>query len=289
MTALLAALCALTLVGRTGCTDNGLGGNGASELDYTDVELGLAQRGPKFDVAHSKNVTALVGKTAQLNCRVHDLGNRTVSWIRHRDIHLLTSGRMTYTSDQRFISVHNPHTEDWILKIRFPQRRDSGVYECQVGTTPPIGHRMYLSVVEPLTMILGGPELFINTDSTINLTCVVQHSPEPPPTIRWTHKEEEINYDSPRGGVSVITEKGETTTSHLLVQKARPSDSGRYTCAPANANPKSVLVHVLSGEHPAAMQHGGQLRLQYPISAALLSIMVTLMGYFYKQDIRDIL
>lgn len=41
-----------------------------------------------------------------------------VSWIRHRDIHLLTSGRMTYTSDQRFISVHNPHTEDWILKVR---------------------------------------------------------------------------------------------------------------------------------------------------------------------------
>ncbi|KAJ8717003.1 hypothetical protein PYW07_005543 [Mythimna separata] len=277
---LFAALGALALVSRTGCTDNtnGLGTDGVQELDYTDVDLGLTQRGPRFDVPHSKNVTALVGKTAQLNCRVHDLGNRTVSWIRHRDIHLLTSGRMTYTSDQRFISVHNPHTEDWILKIRFPQRRDSGIYECQVGTTPPIGHRMYLSVVEPLTTILGGPELFINTGSTINLTCVVQHSPEPPPAIRWTHNDEEINYDSPRGGVSVITEKGETTTSHLLVQRAKAPDSGRYTCAPANANPRSVLVHVLSGEHPAAMQHGGQLRLQYPLSAALLSVIVTLMG-----------
>ncbi|XP_045502245.1 zwei Ig domain protein zig-8-like isoform X2 [Colias croceus] len=273
---LFGVLGALALVTRTGCTDNT---NGLTDMQdgYSDVELGLAQRGPYFDVAYSKNVTALVGKTAQLNCRVHNLGNRTVSWIRHRDIHLLTSGRMTYTSDQRFISVHNPHTEDWILKVRFPQRRDSGIYECQVGTTPPIGHRMYLSVVEPLTTILGGPELFINTESTINLTCVVQHSPEPPPAIRWTHNDEEINYDSPRGGVSVITEKGEMTTSHLLVQKARGSDSGRYTCAPANANPRSVLVHVLS-EHPAAMQHGGQLRLQYPLSAALLSVIVALMG-----------
>ncbi|KAG7301199.1 hypothetical protein JYU34_014071, partial [Plutella xylostella] len=169
---------------------NAVGTDGVPEIDYADVELGLHQRGPFFDVAYSKNVTALVGKTAQLNCRVHELGNRTVSWIRHRDIHLLTSGRMTYTSDQRFVSVHNPHTEDWILKIRFPQRRDSGVYECQVGTTPPIGHRMYLSVVEPLTTILGGPELFINQGSTINLTCVVQHSPEPPPAIRWTHNDE---------------------------------------------------------------------------------------------------
>ncbi|XP_063626950.1 zwei Ig domain protein zig-8-like isoform X2 [Cydia splendana] len=277
--ALLFGALVLALVGCTGCTDNinGVNTDSVQELDYTDVDLGLAQRGPHFDVAYSKNVTALVGKTAQLNCRVHDLGNRTVSWIRHRDIHLLTSGRMTYTSDQRFISVHNPHTEDWILKIRFPQRRDSGIYECQVGTTPPIGHRMYLSVVEPLTTILGGPDLFINMGSTINLTCVVQHSPEPPPAIRWTHNEEEINYDSPRGGVSVITEKGETTTSHLLVQRARVPDTGRYTCAPANANPKSVQVHVLS-EHPAAMQHGGQLRLQYPLSAALLSLIVTLMG-----------
>ncbi|XP_063540693.1 zwei Ig domain protein zig-8-like isoform X2 [Cydia strobilella] len=277
--ALLFGALVLALVGCTGCTDNtnGVNTDSVQELDYTDVDLGLAQRGPHFDVAYSKNVTALVGKTAQLNCRVHDLGNRTVSWIRHRDIHLLTSGRMTYTSDQRFISVHNPHTEDWILKIRFPQRRDSGIYECQVGTTPPIGHRMHLSVVEPLTTILGGPDLFINMGSTINLTCVVQHSPEPPPAIRWTHNEEEINYDSPRGGVSVITEKGETTTSHLLVQRARVPDTGRYTCAPANANPKSVHVHVLS-EHPAAMQHGGQLRLQYPLSAALLSLIVTLMG-----------
>jgi hypothetical protein len=65
----------------TGCTDNAnaLSADGVPELDYTDVDLGLAQRGPHFDLAYSKNVTALVGKTAQLNCRVHDLGNRTVS------------------------------------------------------------------------------------------------------------------------------------------------------------------------------------------------------------------
>ncbi|KAJ8976081.1 hypothetical protein NQ317_002194 [Molorchus minor] len=62
---------------------------------------------------------------------------RKVSWIRHRDLHLLTVGRFTYTSDQRFICIHNPMTEDWTLQIRYPQRRDSGVYECQVGTTPP--------------------------------------------------------------------------------------------------------------------------------------------------------
>lgn len=59
---------------------------------------------------------------------------------------------------------------------------------------------------------------------------------------------QEINYDSPRGGVSVITEKGDNTVSYLLVQRARDSDSGKYTCNPSNANPKTLIVHVLNGK-----------------------------------------
>lgn len=70
-----------------------------------------------------------------------------VSWVRHRDIHLLTVGRYTYTSDQRFEALHFPHTEDWTLRIRYPQRKDSGIYECQISTTPPIGHHVYLTIV----------------------------------------------------------------------------------------------------------------------------------------------
>jgi hypothetical protein len=47
----------------------------------------------------------------------------------------------------------------------------------------------------------------------------------------------------------VVTEKGETTTSFLLIQQARPSDSGTYQCNPSNAQSKSVVVHVLNGEY----------------------------------------
>lgn len=59
---------------------------------------------------------------------------------------------------------------------------------------------------------------------------------------------QEINYDSPRGGVSVITEKGDVTTSYLLIQRAKEPDSGKYTCNPSNANPETVVVHVLNGK-----------------------------------------
>ncbi|XP_071449819.1 neurotrimin-like [Hetaerina americana] len=237
-------------------------------------ELPTPGTGPYFDTSVPSNLTELVGRTAHLNCRVKNLGNRTVSWVRHRDIHLLTVGRYTYTSDQRFEALHSPHTEDWALRIRYPQRKDSGIYECQISTTPPIGHFVHLNVVEPITEILGSADLFINKGSTINLTCLVRFAPEPPPTMIWSHNRKEINFDSPRGGISLVTEKGPTTTSRLLIQKAIPTDSGLYTCTPSNANEASIRVHILNGEHPAAMHHGGSGRLapSPPWSPLLLAV-----------------
>lgn len=77
-----------------------------------------------------------------------------VSWVRHRDIHLLTVGRYTYTSDQRFRAIHQPQTEDWMLQIKYPQHRDSGIYECQVSTTPHMSHYIHLTVVGKLNSSL---------------------------------------------------------------------------------------------------------------------------------------
>lgn len=105
-----------------------------------------------------------------------------------------------------------------------------------------------ISISEPITEISGGPDLFINEGSTINLTCLVKYSPEPPPTMVWSHNSQVINFDSPRGGVSLVTEKGATTTSRLLIQKAVQADSGTYTCTPSNANGASVRVHILNGK-----------------------------------------
>ncbi|KYB29210.1 Neurotrimin-like Protein [Tribolium castaneum] len=232
--------------------------------------------GPYFDTSINSNITGLVGKTVLLHCRVKNLGNRTVSWVRHRDIHLLTVGRYTYTSDQRFEAIHTPHTEEWTLRIRYPQRKDSGIYECQISTTPPIGHPVHLTIVEPNTEILGGPDLFINMGSTINLTCLVRFAPEPPPSMLWAHNAQVINFDSPRGGISLVTEKGQVTTSRLLIQKAVQSDSGLYTCTPSNANAASVRVHILNGEHPAAMHHGHGALTRLSHATILLSLVVYL-------------
>ncbi|CAH0391135.1 unnamed protein product [Bemisia tabaci] len=45
---------------------------------------------------------------------------------------------------------------------------------------------------EPVTTIIGGTELYINRGSTMNLTCVIKHSPEPPSLIYWTHDTKEL-------------------------------------------------------------------------------------------------
>lgn len=74
-----------------------------------------------------------------------------------------------------------------------------------------------------------------------------------------------INYDSERGGVSVVTTKGRTTVSQLLIRRARPPDSGVYTCRPASSKPASVRVHVLQGElaiDPGLWEVSPDFRLQ---------------------------
>lgn len=46
----------------------------------------------------------------------------------------MTVGKFTYTSDQRFQVIHLDNTDDWSLQISYPQKKDAGIYECQVMT-----------------------------------------------------------------------------------------------------------------------------------------------------------
>jgi len=222
-----------------------------------DSQTEKSAQEPTFVSRHSGNVTAILGKTALVNCRVEDIGNRTVSWIRHRDTHLLTVGRYTYTSDQRFRAIHKVKSEDYLLQILSVQAADAGLYECQISTTPVLNHYVYLEVVEPKTEILGGPNIHLEEGHTMNLTCMVWNSPEPSKYMFWYHNEEPISYNSQRGGVTQITEKGnyqdgrDTTSSYLLIQRARLMDSGIYGCQSSVGKMARVNVHVIRSKDPA--------------------------------------
>ena len=52
-----------------------------------------------------------------------------VSWIRHKDTHLLTLGLYSYTKDPRLSAIHRSNSEDWVLEIRNTLTQDAGLYE----------------------------------------------------------------------------------------------------------------------------------------------------------------
>ena len=69
-----------------------------------------------------------------------------MSWVRHRDVHILTAGEQTFTSDQRFSSKHNSE-DQWVLLIKYVQERDAGIYECQIPTQPPQSYPITLNII----------------------------------------------------------------------------------------------------------------------------------------------
>ncbi|KAK3855380.1 hypothetical protein Pcinc_038215, partial [Petrolisthes cinctipes] len=95
------------------------------------------------------------------------------------------------------------------------------------------------------THIVGGGARFLQAGSSLALECVVTHTRAPPTAVLWYHDNHVLDYDAPRGGISLQVEKsGQQTSSRLLVSSVRESDSGNYTCVPVNAPTASVAVHV---------------------------------------------
>ncbi|XP_058061110.1 homeotic protein female sterile [Anopheles bellator] len=260
---------------------------------------------PYFDDVNSRNVTTVVDDTAVLKCRVKHKGDRTVSWMRKRDLHILTSNIYTYTGDQRFSVIHPPDSDDWDLKIEYAQQKDSGIYECQVNTEPKINLAVYLDVTDEREFaqdfskygpssggkhfngvgggldflstaarakIIGSQEVHVKKGSTISLSCVVNVHAS---SISWYHGSSIVDFDSARGGISLETEKTEGgTSSRLMLTRATLRDSGNYTCVPTGAISASVQVHVLNGEHPAAMQTSSGVPC--PTHQALILLFVSL-------------
>ena len=51
-----------------------------------------------------------------------------ISWIRRRDWHILSAGKATYTTDERFQVLHTDGSDEWTLQIKYIQKRDAGKY-----------------------------------------------------------------------------------------------------------------------------------------------------------------
>lgn len=103
------------------------------------------------------------------------LGNEQVSWIRHRDLHILTVGTYTYTTDQRFTTTHHKETDEWTLQIKFAQKRDAGLYDCQISTQPIKSYAVRLNLVGECEMGLKAMHLARWRSSSKTKFLTLQH------------------------------------------------------------------------------------------------------------------
>ncbi|XP_042212066.1 uncharacterized protein LOC121859337 [Homarus americanus] len=249
----LAGLWLLTLLAGSASDQKG------AQWSNTNNQLELGQLGVKvppedrFVTQNNSVVTGQVGAAVILHCKTSSATGGLVSWVRKRDYQLLTVGLHTHSSDDRF-SINYVHW-DWQLHIRYVQPRDAGVYECQVSSHPPTSLFVHLQVVEAEAEILGAPEKHVKLGSILRLVCIMHHTTEALSYVFWYRGNEMINYESEEGTGSVVVESDEHT-SVLMVTSASRLHSSSFTCAPLNTKPASILVHVLNGEYPAAMQHG---------------------------------
>ncbi|BFG06103.1 zwei Ig domain protein zig-8 [Drosophila madeirensis] len=246
---------------------------------------------PYFDFDVPRNLTVTVGQTGFLHCRVERLGDKDVSWIRKRDLHILTAGGTTYTSDQRFQVLRPDGSANWTLQIKYPQPRDSGVYECQINTEPKMSLSYTFNVVELKAEIFGPSDLMVKTGSDINLTCKIMQGPHELGNIFWYKGSEmldgkgENEIDSSMARIRVEDDWSDGLTSRLKIKHAMLGDTGNYTCVPTVAKTSSVYVHVIIGEHPAAMQHNSSSNsnsFYCGICCMLLSIVSCCLQQWYE-------
>ncbi|XP_065352794.1 uncharacterized protein LOC135947785 [Cloeon dipterum] len=230
---------------------------------------GQRRYGPYFeDGLGPFNVTARVGSTVLLDCRIGMLQDKTVTWIQRKEdsIHLLTVGKQAYSNDARF-SLNFRYPNNWRLQILFVSRRDEATYECQVATHPPRVLQVRLRVSAPELHILDEHghavwDRYYKVGSRVELLCEASRVQESPSTVEWRQAGVSLaavakNHSRPDLSVTSGTLVGKDTVRTVLtLQRARKQDSGNYTCVVADIAEATVTVHILNGELPAAVQHG---------------------------------
>ncbi|KAI9561026.1 hypothetical protein GHT06_011982 [Daphnia sinensis] len=145
----------------------------AASLTSSGVAVELEELLPETTENGTTNhMTVLQGDTALLPCKAYSLGQRTVSWIRRRDWHIMSSGSHVYTADNRFSVLNRPGSPDWILMLKSPQLYDSGTYECQIaGGQGQVSHFIELLVWTPVASVVEGGEHHVEAESNIQLHC----------------------------------------------------------------------------------------------------------------------
>ena len=153
---------------------------------------------------------------------------------------IMTHDMDTFIMDTRYQPVYDKTSDTWELRIVRAKPSDSGVYECQLSSLPVLSYPVQLHVVLLQLQILGDEELFVQTDSSLTLTCVVQNLAV---SLVWSHDGQVLSVGT---STSVGTENS-TSTSELWIGRVLVQHAGYYTCG-YRTHQDTIRLHVLHGE-----------------------------------------
>ncbi|XP_066583012.1 uncharacterized protein [Prorops nasuta] len=223
--------------------------------------------GPFFEDGDKEmNVTARIGSTVLLDCKIGMLADKQVTWLQHNkdSFRLLTVGRTAYSLDQR-ISLNFRYPSNWRLQILYATPRDSGLYKCQVATHPPLVKKINVLVTAPRLTISDDfgrvvpKERHLKAGSALKLRCeardVLESQNE---SVIWTRGDETLVDDVSENRTTEVSSGKEilVIVSTLIVEKATPRHAGNYSCVVPGKAKTTITVHVLNGELPAAVHDG---------------------------------
>ncbi|KAH0947141.1 hypothetical protein HN011_007802 [Eciton burchellii] len=224
------------------------------------VDSAFGKFGPYFEDGDREiNVTARIGSTVLLDCKIGMLGDKKVTWLQHNreSFRLLTVGRTLYSNDQR-ISLNFRYPSNWRLQILYANPRDSGLYQCQVATHPPMVKKVNIVITAPGLIIsddsgrIVSKERHLKAGSILRLRCEARDVLESlNESVVWTRGDETLTEDVSENRTTEISAGKEVLVivSTLIVERASPRHGGNYSCMVPGKAKTTVAVHVLNGEY----------------------------------------
>ncbi|XP_075979501.1 opioid-binding protein/cell adhesion molecule-like isoform X2 [Anticarsia gemmatalis] len=256
-----------------------------------------AGAGPAFAAQQPTTVVAPLGHDATLDCTVRRLRDKSVSWVRSRDLQILSHAGVVFTADARVAARSAAAGADTRHSLHIERLRasDAGRYECQVNTEPKMSLFFNLTVVdEPVPAVVvravDDSEVFGAEGGAATLACEARYEPPPrdlplpPLDVRWLRRDAPINLQSSRGGVSLDTERwAARALSRLTLAELTRDDAGDYVCAAAG-RVAALTLRVLPrlelsaeamqrDEGAASGAERGAARLSAAVAAALAALL----------------
>ncbi|XP_064608677.1 zwei Ig domain protein zig-8-like isoform X2 [Liolophura sinensis] len=211
------------------------------------------------------NLTVAAGDVAKIECKIQNLGGRTVVWRRASEPNPLSIGTMPYTEKHRIRVQHRGQL--WTIYIGNVQPADSGVYECQISSKENLRKLFMLRVndvadtsgtMKP-TIHVRGTEV-VEVGQPIRLECNTSRIVDSPQALDWFRNGDKIR---PNFSRKVTIKSGELRgtglfTSRLEIEHSQKSDTGMYLCRNAEEDVARIYVDVLN-TYSSNVKRGGSL------------------------------